>query len=411
MPAARSLRLVTRAVAALALAIATPTPVAAGETSQFDPYADSIATTFQMNAAHDGNSPLGAPPPPLKQLWSRTLPGKISYPVIAAGKVFVTIANPQDFSEGYGTKLYALDAATGEVAWGPIPLRASGFWSALSFGDGRLFAVDPDGQLRAFDPATGTVLWQRTLSTHINWFYAAPTFHDGLLYVAGKSANGGGRLYAVRPDTGATVWGQTVYSGDNSSPAVDASGVYVSYFCGVRHAFAPTTGEQLWYYRASCSTSGGRTPVLAAGRLWVREVSGPAYSVNPTDGVKIDEFASSIYRVTPPAFLGNTGFFMDRGVLRASDAATPATPIWTFTGDGRLTSAPIVVNGHVYVGSGSGQLWALDPATGTPVWTTNVGASIEEPYEMGGNPPLTGLAAGQGRLLVPASNTLVAYGQ
>lgn len=409
MSAIRTLRMVVGAVAALALVAAGPAPVAVADPS--DPYADSIATTFQMNAAHDGNSPLGAPPPPLSRLWSRTFPGKVSYPVIAAGKVFVTIANAQDLSEGYGTKLYALDAVTGEVAWGPVALNGGGFWSALSFGDGRLYAINSDGQLRAFDPATGTLAWQRALGTYIDWFYAAPTFHNGLLYVAGRRANGGGRLFAIQPATGAIVWSQTVYYGDNSSPAVDADGVYVSYFCGVRHAFAPTTGQQLWYYRASCSTSGGRTPVLAAGRLWVREVSGPAYSVNPVDGTVLDQFASSIYRVTPPAFLGDTGFFMDRGVLRASDAATPATPIWTFTGDGRLTSAPIVVNNHVYVGSSSGQLWALDPATGTPVWSTNVGASIEAPDEQNGNPPLTGLAAGQGRLLVPASNTLVAYGR
>lgn len=408
MPASRTLRGVLGAVTALALVTAGPAPIAAANPS--DPYADSIATTFQMNPAHDGNSPLGAPPPPLTRLWSRTFTGEVSYPVIAAGKVFVTIANPQDFSEGYGTKLYALDAATGDVAWGPMPLGGSRFWSALTFGDGRLFALNYDGLLRALDPATGTVIWQRSLGTNVSWFAAAPTFHNGLLYVAGRAANSGS-VRAIRPDTGAVLWGQTVYYGDNSSPAVDASGVYVSYFCGVRHAFTPTTGQQLWYHPASCSTSGGRTPVLAAGRLWVREVSGPAYSVNPADGTKLDEFASSIYRVTPPAFLGDTGFFLDRGVLRASHAATPATPIWTFTGDGSLTSAPIVVNDHVYVGSSRGELWALDPVTGTPVWSTNVGAAIKAPDEQNANPPLTGLAAGQGRLLVPASKTLVAYGQ
>lgn len=63
------------------------------------------------------------------------------------------------------------------------------------------------------------------------------------------------------------------------------------------------------------------------------------------------------------------------------------------------------------VGSERGQLWALDPNTGAPVWSTNVGAPIKEPKELGGNPPTPGLTAGQGRLLVPASNTLSAYGQ
>jgi outer membrane protein assembly factor BamB len=231
------------------------------------------------------------------------------------------------------------------------------------------------------------------------------------VYVGAAGSSGGG-LFAIRAATGSVAWSQRVYHGDNSSPAVDGNGVYVSYTCGIKHAFAPTTGARLWQTPATCSSSGGRTPVLAAGRLWTRDPSASAgYSVNPADGGVLDRFASTTYRVPAPAFRGRTGLFMDNGRLRASDADTPTVPIWTFTGDGQLSSAPIVVNDHVYVGSGSGQLWALDPITGAPVWSTNVGAPIKEPNELGGNPPTTGLTAGQGRLLVPATNTLSAYGQ
>ncbi len=409
MSAKRTLRALT-AGAVMALAVGAAVPPAIAEPA--DPYADSIATTYQMNAAHDGNSPLGAPPPPLDKLWSRAFKGQVSYAVVAAGRVFVTVANPQDFSEGYGTRLYALDARTGEESWPSVQLGGSAFWSNLTFGDGLVFAINYDGQLRAFDAVTGTIAWQRTLGSGINMFTAPPTFRDGVVYV-GASGSSVRSLYAVRAATGSTMWSRTVYDGGNSSPAVDDDGVYVSYNCGLRFKMAPATGAVRWWYPyESCSSSGGRTPVIAAGRVWIRD-PGPVagYSMSPEDGRLLDRFADGTYRVTAPAFLGDTGFFLDDGVLRASHAATPATPIWTFTGDGRLSSAPIVVNGHVYVGSARGQLWALDPTTGVPVWSTNVGASINDPDERSANPPLTGLTAGQGRLLVPADKTLTAYGQ
>ena len=47
-------------------------------------------------------------------------------------------------------------------------------------------------------------------------------------------------------------------------------------------------------------------------------------------------------------------------------------------------------------------------STGKQVWSTNVGSGIVAPNEQGG-PPLTGLGAGQGLLVVPAGDRLAAY--
>jgi HYR domain/Pentapeptide repeats (8 copies)/PQQ enzyme repeat len=55
-------------------------------------------------------------------------------------------------------------------------------------------------------------------------------------------------------------------------------------------------------------------------------------------------------------------------------------------------------------------LYALDAATGAVVWSTNVGAAIPAPNEQSVSQPLTGLGAGQGLLVVPAGNTVTAYG-
>ena len=153
-----------------------------------------------------------------------------------------------------------------------------------------------------------------------------------------------------------------------------------------------------------------RPPVVAAGGLWVREsFDGTLPVLSLTNGKVKYRFGSS--NMPAPAFSGQTGFFVVGGVLHAADAATPDVALWTFTGDGsRLTSAPIVVNGFVYVGAESGKVYAVDPATGEAVWSGDTGREITGPDEQNVSSPLTGLSAGQGVLLVPASGRLVAYG-
>ena len=79
------------------------------------------------------------------------------------------------------------------------------------------------------------------------------------------------------------------------------------------------------------------------------------------------------------------------------------TVLWNFTGDGLLITSPIVVNQAVIIGSSSGNVYALNAATGQQLWTVNAGGALQP-----GNSN-SGLAAGDGLLIVPAGNQVVAY--
>jgi hypothetical protein len=98
-------------------------------------------------------------------------------------------------------------------------------------------------------------------------------------------------------------------------------------------------------------------------------------------------------------------------VLSAQSLAN-GTTTWTFNGDGQLDTAPILISTpageFVIEGSASGVLYALNAASGAVVWSANVGAAIAQPDEQNAD-QLTGLAAGQGLLVVPAGNTISAY--
>src|SRR6185369_9790295 len=115
------------------------------------------------------------------------------------------------------------------------------------------------------------------------------------------------------------------------------------------------------------------------------------------------------------AFSGNRGFFLDGphsfgspGILRARDVNSNSL-LWSFSGDGFLQSAVLVVNDYVFVGSAQGKLYAVDAATGQQVWVTTPGTSIPYVDEQNVSQPLTGFAAAEGLLVVPTSTTLVAY--
>ena len=170
------------------------------------------ADAYQQDAAHDGFIADAGLSAPLTQDWSITLPSAVSYPLIVNGMVYVLTAD--------GT-LYALNQATGATAWSH---GVGGAAPGLAYDGGQVYVVDSSGLLTAFDAATGSITWSMQLPGQYS-FSSAPTAANGIVYTGG--AGSGGTLYAVRESDGHLLWTSFVENGDDSSPAVDATGVYV----------------------------------------------------------------------------------------------------------------------------------------------------------------------------------------
>ena len=360
------------------------------------------ARNYQINETHSGSVTTAHLTPPLRQRWTVNFGQPISYPLIADGRVFVTVKNVPITS---GTTLFALDATTGAVIWS-FNLGGSFFWSGSCYENGRVFALNGSGLLRAFDAATGNVVWTSQLPGQFA-FSSAPTVYQGVIYTGG--AGSGGTVYAVNAFTGAVIWTSPVSNGDYSSPAVTSDGVYVSYSCPNVYKLNPASGIPIWHYAPGCSGGGGKTPTLYDGRLYVRDSSDNIF--DSSNGTIIGAFLAK----NTPAFSGNMGFFLvgphsfgTFGTLQAHEI-TSNFLMWSFFGDGSLQSGVLVVNNYVYVGSASGKLYAVDAATGQQVWVTQAGTSIPYVDEQNVSQPMTGFAAGEGLLVVPTSTTLVAY--
>jgi len=357
---------------------------------------ESQAVAYQINAAHTGSQPNDVLRLPLMPRWTHDFAaGAISYPLVAGGRVFVTVANRDD----YGSSLVALDSASGSVAWGPVALGGSYFWSNAAYENGRVFAVNFDGLMTAFDAATGHQLWVVELPGQYA-FSSAPTAFGGRVYVGG--AGGGGTLYAVDAATGAVLWTAEVANGDDSSPAVSELGVFVSYACDQAYGFSLECGTPLWHYSTDCEGGGGETVALIDGFVYTRDSAGDLV-LDAHTGDLAGTFSSSVI----PAASEHVFYTLTDGVLSAR-AQGASTPSWTF-GDGTLVTAPIVVGPYVVVGSSSGVVSAVSVADGSLASSHTLPNAIAGADEQNVSSPLTGLAAAGNQLYVPAGGTLTAY--
>lgn len=364
------------------------------------------ARNYQVNAAHTGAINVSGVQPPLKQKWSRNFGQDMSYPLVVDGKVYVTVR----YASVFGTELYALNAADGATLWS-YPLGGSANWSALCYENGRVFALNNSGLLRAFDGDTGNVIWSRQLfGTN---FTSAPTVFQGVIYIGGStSVVTSAAAHAVSAETGDVLWSSAVSGSGNTTAAVTTDGVYLSYSCVNVNKLNPADGSLIWRNYLACGSGTGRAAAVYNGRVYARSPSSNSdWIYYSQEGGLAGDFISK----SAPAFSGNMGYFLNGnkfgppyGVLEARDLSTNEV-LWSFIGDALLQSSILIVNDYVYIGSDSGMLYALQASDGQLVWSTTAGTSIPVFTEQTSTQPMTGFAAGDGILVVPTRTTLVAY--
>lgn len=364
----------------------TPTISPAPVASPTPPTGQAVA--FQINPAHTGSQMDGLTPP-LTPRWSRNMGGTLSYSLIVGGRVFVMVR-----SQTTGlNQLRALDETTGADLW-TVDLPENRIWYGPVYDSGRVFVARTNGLVEAVDAASGAVAWTRQLTGN-SFVNLPPVATGGTLFV--QAGGVGGTIYALAAADGAVRWTANTSDSGPTSPAVSSTALYASFACGRVYAFSPTTGAQFWLRTSTCSGGGGATPVLTGGRLYSRDNVLGNLILDAGNATNLGTFSG----FQTPAFDTSTGYYLNGSTLEARDISSGALR-WSFSGDGTLSTSPIVDNGYVYIGGQSGKLYALNAATGANVWTGNVGAPM-----IGSD--TIGLAAGEGILVAPAAPLLVAY--
>jgi outer membrane protein assembly factor BamB len=355
------------------------------------------ATAYRMSESHDGvliTSNGITHPATSAPAWIRDFGAPVSYPLIAGGKVYLTTANPDG---SYGNQLYALDAATGATIWGPIAIPGTYFGSGLTYDDGKVFVLMFDGAVRAFDAGNGAALWSTQLPGY--WYLATPNAYGGIVFVSG---NGG--LSALDAASGAILWTtQSAGTTGWASPTVSSEGVYTQASTCNAGAYDPVAGYPLWETQSPCDRTWDYAPVIKNGIFFGRTGS----SLNLLDA-PTGNFLLQLGSTLAPAVTDTAVVSVYAGTL-SSTRLTDFVQTWSFTGDGDIVTAPVVVNSTVFVGAASGKVHGLDVDSGSEIWTGQSPVAISNDSENGGPMPPSGPAAGEDMLVFPAGNSIVAW--
>lgn len=223
-------------------------------------------------------------------------------------------------------------------------------------GDGKLFAVDTNATVHAFDAQTGAKLWTYRLEVDSNLESAA--FGGGATYATGRvyATNGVGDVVALNATTGAELWRAKPAGPLRGSPTVAFNSVFVMTQDNQIHTLDANTGAFQWSESGSTAQAG------------VFGVASPAAG----QGTVIAGYSTgelSAYRY-------------ENGRILWADAlarTSISTQVGTLTD---VDADPIIDSGFVYALGQGGRMAAYQLVTGQRIWELNL-AGISTPAMSG----------------------------
>jgi len=239
----------------------------------------------------------------------------------------------------------------------------------------RLIAVSEDGTVYSRNAlgSGNSGHWQMQLGVDVS---AAPLIVEDKIIIATES----GSVIAVAIDS-EVVWRypipNTYSSAFTQTPAVSNGAIYVPDEAGRLHVISLEDGTAVCLPIAMGARPSSH-PLIADDQVLV-----------PTDG-SIMVFPTERCNAAPrlildqvdlpfsPAYADSTIFSVENSFLLAWDLETLADSVWDgpYNAGDRITTAPTVAEGVVYLGTQGGTVHAVDAATGESLWKFDVGEPI-----------------------------------
>ncbi|MCD6386026.1 PQQ-binding-like beta-propeller repeat protein [Candidatus Sumerlaeota bacterium] len=355
-------------------------------------------TMFMGSPEHSGLSEDKIRPPLVYQ-WSFSTGGwvDLASPIVADGKVFIATKRLDDSTE---PRIFALDSRSGEPLWQKtldMPVEHT-----LAYADGKVVALCQDGTLIALDASTGETQWQQSLgSRYERWIFSAPVVKDGVVY-CGNSA----WFSAIDLNSGSVLWtNQDGYDWISSyaSPAVAndniiTGAVWLSFNkkYGSLYAMSKKTGKRQWFLNAIGFHS---SPAFFANKVFCTDTRGILYELNHENGnVLWRQPLESGWATTTPVIKGNyliagSGqgtiycFKLPQKELCWELATTNSKfNMSPYQIDFQpLLSSPVISGDLVFIGSGSGSLYAIRISDGKVLWQHDFGVPVLSTPAISGN--------------------------
>ena len=326
------------------------------------------------------SSPLATASPAQKReagdlLWRyRADADLVSQPTAANGILYVG-SHDRGVRDRY---LYAIDGATGSLAW--RYLTGTLVSDPPAVADGTVYARAVNGALYALDARSGELRWQYQAGESAQ---TSPTVNGGVVF----TGSGDGSVHAVDASTGGLIWryrtdGPAIYA-----PVVADDAVYVVSWDeeardGQVYALEAATGRLLWQYKP-----GGRPrspPAVVNGVAYIDGAS----IVDASTGERLG-YGSGYWPVAVDGTLYGIISYVDgSSELRAYSELRSYSDLSTLGGLGDASwrvslgnsfieqNPLLVVDGVTYVYNyrWPGTLYAFDALTGESLWTHEFGS-------------------------------------
>jgi outer membrane protein assembly factor BamB len=305
-------------------------------------------------------------------------------------------------------------------------------------GDGKLFAFDTEGMLRAYDANTGALIW--TASFKVDGDGASSVFGGGASYDSGRvyvttgvgevaalEASNGTQIWKVKPagpmrgsptiafnavfvmtqdnqiisldaKDGALLWNQTASVGQSgvfgvAAPAAGQGSVISGFSTGELIAYRYENGSQLWLdalSRTSISTQVGiltdidADPIIDRGRVLALGQGGRMAAYELVSGQRIWEL--NVAGISTPAVSGDWIFTLtDDGKLmciaRSTGKVRWLTQLARYRNEDKKKNAifwtgPLLAGNRLWMGNSRGETYSANVADGSVTPFVTLGDSI-----------------------------------
>lgn len=228
--------------------------------------------------------------------------------------------------------------------------------AAPVIAENRLFTIDTEAQVSAFDATAGRLLWRKTIS--LEGEGNRPAFGGGVSVLDGRviATTGFGLVVAFDAGTGAELWRTRLPTPLRAAPGGDEGRLFVVSQDGQLTALAADTGAQLWQATATVEPAailGPGAPAVALGTVVSGFPSGELFALRVENG-----------RTMWQDQLSRTGRTTALGALSG------------------IAASPVIDRGRVFAISHGGRMAALELSTGQRVWERDF-AGVNAPWPVG----------------------------
>ncbi|MEM6781539.1 MAG: PQQ-binding-like beta-propeller repeat protein [Pseudomonadota bacterium] len=214
--------------------------------------------------------------------------------------------------------------------------------------DGRIFTLDTDSRLSAFDVSNGERLWRANVQDEEEddeVIGGGISHSNNVLYVT----NGYDEVLSVAPENGDILWRTKLDSPARAAPTILENRVFVTTLNSTLYAIDATSGQVLWDY----TTIGESAGLLgAASPAANRDIVVPAFS------------SGEIYALR-----------VENGSVAWSDNLSGVRRFGGLNVLSDIKGLPVIHDGVVYAISFGGRMVAIDERTGERVWQIDISGS------------------------------------